>query len=135
MSRHVILHPEDFARLGAGSAKIVDLGGGDTIECDRFGVTELGEGKEIDFPDAPSLHLPMVKLAPPPEHDFASMWARGRIALPSPSVFAIDLAKRLARKLTSLKSKARAQRRLDRTSRARSRKRAAELGRRRPCPV
>ena len=155
MSKHVILHPDDFAKLKLDSPVTMD--DGITIERDRFGVTVSGEAKVLTFPDYP---LPMPRVMPipnfQPERDLSAAWRLGRLMLPPPPRWAIDFthlgdfrtddqvaafayglssaiiraAARQARKLVSLKAKAYAQHRLDLASRVRTRKRRAELARR-----
>ena len=50
MSKHVILHPDDFAKLKLDSPVTMD--DGITIERDRFGVTVSGEAKVLTLAES-----------------------------------------------------------------------------------
>jgi len=181
MSKRTILHPDDFARLvtvvanpylpdgtaelrqtNAAPVRVVNIGGGDTIERDLFGVANRGVGITVTMPDEPFQFFPLQRMIDQIRDDaFAAVCVPGAYLYGRPSSaasarvhldYSIDriqryvdrdtkmlkelaarqkrIARRMARKLVSLKCRRRAQRRIDRSSRVRVAKRRAELARR-----
>ena len=134
MSRHVILHPDDFAKLGTGDTKHVTLDDGTTIERDIFGVTKPGEWLKLTFPDQA---LRLTRLLPlgerPPIFQYLGFeFIRPKYSVIDECVTFLprDYVRILRRR--SKKAKSRAQRRLDISSRVRTVKRQRELDRRTP---